>query len=770
APFMDSTGAASPELQSAVSVLLLACTLSCLSIMTGLCLCVRFKGLLHGRVKAPDPEAEVGAGRGGGDGGGGGRSSCASSGNNNSSGLAKNGKLPPADWRRSGGNHENHSYYSRDAAGSDIYESAAPSAGEAAAAATTAVRQDPRQSAIGRRLSGLRASFLARLRRSDLPGAQAATSATKKPTAAQRRPRLESQLSIRSQPADRELPPVPQQQPPLPPPPPQPPEAATGRSLLKRHLQDFPLPGIAHRLGFGRPASSAAAAAATPGNPRNTLPAATAAPAPAPRANASPRLPAAASVYTIDSDLTSEIDPLYSAIRRHSGAGQDEPATATPTPVARRRHAVEPPQQQQHVYASICKTLPSSLNNTADSASSDAAAAAATAAPAEQSASSGGAGGGQPPPLPSRNYRREEVDRILQEPAAYYSNIDLDSAGSDAGANLRQQQQQPILRPILNDLRPELAAAPADGEYQRVTVRESLASLRARNALPMTAGRPASAAAAATASQQRPLHLSGRLAGQAAAPEDSLYEDLYDAELRGAGGSLGDSYSDLYSEYNTDGLRESASNSMSSLVGAFGAPRVPPFRAAGRSPRDAVRRFSGRQQPGGGGSGFNILNEMQNFRHMDSDVDIAAASLRSSRPPPPPPPLQHRQQQPPPPPPAQHRLPPPPLPLSTGEPLGAAASLGRQPAMTPLMERSIEGSLLDGSAGYDRLAASSSDDYSAGAGGEYTSETLRVAALVHRSGRPASGHSDSAAGGGGSQAGSAGFGARTRLTSDASLL
>uniref|UniRef100_A0A1I8I211 RING-type domain-containing protein n=1 Tax=Macrostomum lignano TaxID=282301 RepID=A0A1I8I211_9PLAT len=430
APFMDSTGAASPELQSAVSVLLLACTLSCLSIMTGLCLCVRFKGLLHGRVKAPDPEAEVGAGRGGGDGGGGGRSSCASSGNNNSSGLAKNGKLPPADWRRSGGNHENHSYYSRDAAGSDIYESAAPSAGEAAAAATTAVRQDPRQSAIGRRLSGLRASFLARLRRSDLPGAQAATSATKKPTAAQRRPRLESQLSIRSQPADRELPPVPQQQPPLPPPPPQPPEAATGRSLLKRHLQDFPLPGIAHRLGFGRPASSAAAAAATPGNPRNTLPAATAAPAPAPRANASPRLPAAASVYTIDSDLTSEIDPLYSAIRRHSGAGQDEPATATPTPVARRRHAVEPPQQQQHVYASICKTLPSSLNNTADSASSDAAAAAATAAPAEQSASSGGAGGGQPPPLPSRNYRREEVDRILQEPAAYYSNIDLDSAGS----------------------------------------------------------------------------------------------------------------------------------------------------------------------------------------------------------------------------------------------------------------------------------------------------------------------------------------------------
>uniref|UniRef100_A0A1I8JAA0 Cadherin_C domain-containing protein n=1 Tax=Macrostomum lignano TaxID=282301 RepID=A0A1I8JAA0_9PLAT len=180
----------------------------------------------------------------------------------------------------------------------------------------------------------------------------------------------------------------------------------------------------------------------------------------------------------------------------------------------------------------------------------------------------------------------------------------------------------PILRPILNDLRPGLAAAPADGEYQRVTVRESLASLRARNALPMTAGRPASAAAAATASQQRPLHLGGRLAGQAAAPEDSLYEDLYDAELRGAGGGLGDSYSDLYSEYNTDGLRESASNSMSSLVGAFGAPRVPPFRAAGRSPRDAVRRFSGRQQPGGGGSGFNILNEMQNFRHMDSDGEL----------------------------------------------------------------------------------------------------------------------------------------------------
>uniref|UniRef100_A0A1I8FKS4 PUM-HD domain-containing protein n=1 Tax=Macrostomum lignano TaxID=282301 RepID=A0A1I8FKS4_9PLAT len=320
-----------------------------------------------------------------------------------------------------------------------------------------------------------------------------------------------------------------------------------------------------------------------------------------------------------------------------------------------------------------------------------------------------------------------------------------------AGANLRQQQQQPILRPILNDLRPGLAAAPADGEYQRVTVRESLASLRARNALPMTAGRPASAAAAATASQQRPLHLGGRLAGQAAAPEDSLYEDLYDAELRGAGGGLGDSYSDLYSEYNTDGLRESASNSMSSLVGAFGAPRVPPFRAAGRSPRDAVRRFSGRQQPGGGGSGFNILNEMQNFRHMDSDVDIAAASLRSSRPPPPPPP-QHRQQQPPPPPPRSTdclRRPCRYRPASAG----AAASLGRQPAMTPLMERSIEGSLLDGSAGYDRLAASSSDDYSAGAGGEYTSETLRVAALVHRSGRPASGHSDSAAGGGGSQAG-----------------
>uniref|UniRef100_A0A1I8H442 Cadherin_C domain-containing protein n=1 Tax=Macrostomum lignano TaxID=282301 RepID=A0A1I8H442_9PLAT len=581
---MDSTGAASPELQSAVLVLLLACTLSCLSIMTGLCLCVRFKGLLHGRVKAPDPEAEVGAGR---DGGGGGRSSCASSGNNNSSGLAKNGKLPPADWRRSGGNHENHSYYSRDAAGSDIYESAAPSAGEAAAAATTAARQDPRQSAIGRRLSGLRASFLARLRRSDLPGGQAATSATKKPTAAQRRPRLESQLSIRSQPADRELPPVPQQQPPLPPPPPQPPEAATGRSLLKRHLQDFPLPGIAHRLGFGRPASSAAAAPRPPGTRGIPCPQQRRhqrrLPEPTPRPGC-PRPPR---------DLTSEIDPLYSAIRRHSGAGQDEPATATPTPVARRRHAVEPPQQQQHVYASICKTLPSSLNNTADSASSDAAAAAATAAPAEQSASSGGAGGGQPPPLPSRNYRREEVDRILQEPAAYYSNIDLDSAGSggwpmgDAGANLRQQQQQPILRPILNDLRPGLAAAPADGEYQRVTVRESLASLRARNALPMTAGRPASAAAAATASQQRPLHLGGRLAGQAAAPEDSLYEDLYDAELRGAGGGLGDSYSDLYSEYNTDGLRESASNSMSSLVGAFGAPRVPPFRAAGRSPRDA---------------------------------------------------------------------------------------------------------------------------------------------------------------------------------------
>uniref|UniRef100_A0A1I8JMN1 SH2 domain-containing protein n=1 Tax=Macrostomum lignano TaxID=282301 RepID=A0A1I8JMN1_9PLAT len=394
--------------------------------MTGLCLCVRFKGLLHGRVKAPDPEAEVGAGRGGGDGGGGGRSSCASSGNNNSSGLAKNGKLPPADWRRSGGNHENHSYYSRGTRPARTSTSPqAPSAGEAAAAATTAVRQDPRQSAIGRRLSGLRASFLARLRRSICPELRRATSGDKEadgcsaaakagvavvhpqpaggPRAATGAPSSSRPCRRRRRSRRR---------------------AATGRSLLKRHLQDFPLPGIATGSASAAPPPRLPQPPRPPGNPRNTLPAATAAPAPAPRANASPRLPRPPRCTPSTATSPARSTPLYSAIRRHSARGQDEPATATPTPVARRRHAVEPPQQQQHVYASICKTLPSSLNNTADSASP---------MPQLRPPRLPGRAVGQQrrrwgrsaPPLPSRNYRREEVDRILQEPAAYYSNIDL---------------------------------------------------------------------------------------------------------------------------------------------------------------------------------------------------------------------------------------------------------------------------------------------------------------------------------------------------------
>uniref|UniRef100_A0A1I8FQC4 Velvet domain-containing protein n=1 Tax=Macrostomum lignano TaxID=282301 RepID=A0A1I8FQC4_9PLAT len=388
----------------------------------------------------------------------------------------------------------------------------------------------------------------------------------------------------------------------------------------------LPLPGIAHRLGFGRPASRLPQPPRPPGNRGIPCPRSNGAPAPAPRANASPRLPAAASVYTIDSDLTSEIDPLYSAIRRHSGAGQDEPATATPTPVARRRHAVEPPQQQQHVYASICKTLPSSLNNTADSASSDAAAAARHGCPGRAVGQQRRRWGrSAAPPAALRNYRREEVDRILQEPApttlilTWTLPARVGGRCGDAGANLRQQQQQPILRPILNDLRPELAAAPADGEYQRVTVRESLASLRARNALPMTAGRPASAAAAATASQQRPLHLSGRLAGQARARGLAVRGPVRCRAQR---------------RWRQPGETRTPTCTPSTIPTACASPHptpCPPWselsarrecrRSARRWPLAARRRAEVQrpQQPGGGGSGFNILNEMQNFRHMDSD-------------------------------------------------------------------------------------------------------------------------------------------------------
>uniref|UniRef100_A0A1I8FHU4 Protein kinase domain-containing protein n=1 Tax=Macrostomum lignano TaxID=282301 RepID=A0A1I8FHU4_9PLAT len=279
------------------------------------------------------------------------------------------------------------------------------------------------------------------------------------------------------------------------------------------------------------------------------------------------------------------------------------------------------------------------------------------------------------------------------------------SGGSDAGANLRQQQQQRFFGQSSTTLRPGLAAAPADGEYQRVTVRESLASLRARNALPMTAGRPASAAAAATASQQRPLHLGGRLVWpgrRARGPRCTRTCTMPEHQRRWRRPGRLVLRLVLRVQYRRPARspHPTPCPPWSELSARREVPRSAPLAARRATPCGGSAAAAARRRAA---PASTILNEMQNFRHMDSDVDIAAASLRSSRPPPPPPP-QHRQQQPPPPPPAQHDCLRRPCRYRPGERRGRGRE-PRPPAGHDAPHGTLHrGLLLDGSAGYDRLA------------------------------------------------------------------
>uniref|UniRef100_A0A1I8HGS9 RING-type domain-containing protein n=1 Tax=Macrostomum lignano TaxID=282301 RepID=A0A1I8HGS9_9PLAT len=248
------------------------------------------------------------------------------------------------------------------------------------------------------------------------------------------RPSLDTQksvLSTRSQ-TDRELPPVPAAEAVD-----LPPSAASGApsscGLLRRHLTDIPLPAFAQRLANGSLRKQAR-------NPKSAQPvqppvapplSAASPPAPADAAEAcaadapvtAEGLPTAVSVYTIDSDLTSEADPLYTSL----GPGQQQQQQAQRTQHHSNSAAAGHHHHHEHIYASISRATPHQYDSAASDSDGLGTAAgstinAAAAAPPPL------------PPLPRRNYGREEVDRILQmqqqqlqQGPTYYSSIELDA-------------------------------------------------------------------------------------------------------------------------------------------------------------------------------------------------------------------------------------------------------------------------------------------------------------------------------------------------------
>uniref|UniRef100_A0A1I8H7D4 Uncharacterized protein n=1 Tax=Macrostomum lignano TaxID=282301 RepID=A0A1I8H7D4_9PLAT len=259
-----------------------------------------------------------------------------------------------------------------------------------------------------------------------------------------------SVLSTRSQ-TDRELPPVPAAEavdlppsaasssPRLPPPPPPPPDsrgALSSCGLLRRHLTDIPLPAFAQRLANGSLRKQARnSKSAQPDQPPVAfLLSAASPPAPADAAEACAAdapvtavgLPTAVSVYTIDSDLTSEADPLYTSL----GPGQQQQAQRTQH---HSNSAAGHHHHHEHIYASISRATPHQY----DSAASDS----DGLGTAARSTINAAAAAAPPPlpPLPRRNYGREEVDRILQmqqqqlqqqqqQGPTYYSSIELDAS------------------------------------------------------------------------------------------------------------------------------------------------------------------------------------------------------------------------------------------------------------------------------------------------------------------------------------------------------
>uniref|UniRef100_A0A1I8JA75 Uncharacterized protein n=1 Tax=Macrostomum lignano TaxID=282301 RepID=A0A1I8JA75_9PLAT len=111
--------------------------------------------------------------------------------------------------------------------------------------------------------------------------------------------------------------------------------ALSSCGLLRRHLTDIPLPAFAQRLANGSLRKQARnSKSAQPDQPPVAFPLSAASPpAPADAAEACAAdapvtavgLPTAVSVYTIDSDLTSEADPLYTSL----GPGQQQQAQRT---------------------------------------------------------------------------------------------------------------------------------------------------------------------------------------------------------------------------------------------------------------------------------------------------------------------------------------------------------------------------------------------------------------------------------------------------------